>query len=74
MNTIYHLIFKKGNVEGNLYFTAPDLKTAVEKGKMYCEKRQLKFIFVSQWLHDIDMMLEFDPSIYEQQGEATNEN
>lgn len=67
MNTIFELIFKKGNVTNTLYFNSPDLKTAVAKGKEYCEKRQLKFIFVSQWLHDIDEMINFDPSVYEEQ-------
>lgn len=67
MNTIFELIFKKGNVTNTLYFTAADLKTAVAKGKEYCEKRQLKFIFVSQWLHDIDEMINFDASVYEEQ-------
>jgi len=65
MNTIFQLIFKKGNVLNSLYFTSSDLKTAVAKGKEYCEKRQLKFIFVSQWLFDIDEMINFDPTIYE---------
>jgi hypothetical protein len=66
MNPIFELLFKKGNVLGRMYFTAPNLKTAVEKGKQYCEVRQLKFIFVTQWLHDIDAMINFDPSVYDE--------
>ena len=68
MEKIYQLVFKKGSLLNSMYFVCPDLQTAVAKGRKFCDKKGLKFIYVAQWLRDIDEMINFesnDPEIEE---------
>lgn len=57
---IFELVFKKGNVLQTLHFKCSSKETAIEKAKLYCEKRQLRYVYVNPWLHDIDKMIEFE--------------
>jgi hypothetical protein len=55
---IYALVYKKGNVLSTLHFRAKNKEVAIEKGKRYCEKKQLRYVYVNTWLHDIDQLTE----------------
>jgi hypothetical protein len=57
---IFELVYKKGNLLHTVHFRAPDKETAIEKAKALCEKRQLRYIYVNPWLHDIDKMINFE--------------
>lgn len=58
--TIYQLIYKKGNLLHHMFFKEVDLNVATEKAKTYCTKKSLRFINVSEWLKDIDQMINFE--------------
>lgn len=57
---IFELVYKKGNLLHSMHFRAPDKEVAMEKAKLLCEKRQLRYVYVNPWLHDIDKMIEFE--------------
>ena len=57
---IFELVYKKGNLLHTMHFKAPSKEVAIEKAKQLCEKRQLRYVYVNPWLHDIDKMIEFE--------------
>jgi hypothetical protein len=59
--SIFELRYRKGGLIHTLYFPWPSKDGAIEKAKEYCEKRGLRFIYVSEWLTDIQKMIDFDP-------------
>lgn len=52
-NSIYKLLYKKGNVLHEIYYVSKDKNTAMSEGRNYCDKRKLTFIYVMEWLQDI---------------------
>ena len=58
--SIFKLIYKKGNILHELYFKGQDQNTAHSKAKEYCDKRSLRMINVSEWLKDIQQMIDFE--------------
>ena len=58
--SIYKLVYKKGNILHELYFKSLDQNMAHTKAKEYCEKRALRMINVSEWLKDIQQMIDFE--------------
>lgn len=50
-----------------MYFESSDLQTAIAKARKFCEKKGLKFIYVVQWLRDIDEMINFDTNSDEEE-------
>lgn len=59
--SIFKLIYKKGNLLHELYFKSASQDVAQAKSREYCEKKSLRFINVSEWLKDIDQMINFEP-------------
>lgn len=59
--SIYELRYKKGGLIQTVFFKWTDKHGAVEKGREYCEKRNLRFIYVNEWLQDIQKMIDFEP-------------
>ena len=51
---IFHLRYKKAGLCQELYFKAPDTKAAIEKGKEFCEKKGLRFLYVNPLVVDLD--------------------
>ena len=58
--SIFRLIYKKGNLLHELYFKEKDLENAQKKAQEYCTKRSLRFINASEWLKDIQQMIDFE--------------
>lgn len=61
MDSIYELRYRKGGLIHTVFFSWSDRTGAIEKAKEYCEKRELRFIYVSEWLQDIQKLIDFEP-------------
>lgn len=58
---IFQLVYKKGGVVQSLHFAWPDKAGAIEKAKEYCTKKDLRFLYLIEWLHDIQQLIDFEP-------------
>lgn len=58
--SIFELRYRKGGLMHTLNFSAADKDSAIAKGKEYCEKRGLRFIYVNEWLQDIQKLIDFE--------------
>lgn len=58
---IFELRYRKGGLLHTVFFKWADKEGAIEKAKEYCDKRQLRFIYLNDWLQDIQKLIEFEP-------------
>lgn len=72
---IYELSYKKAGMKHDVRFSMspPSLENAIKKAKLYCEKRNLRFIHCGEWLRDIDQMIAFEPDENWHGGEKAKE-
>jgi hypothetical protein len=58
--SIFKLIYKKGNILHDLCFRANDQNSAHALATTYCNKKALRLINVSEWLKDLQEMIDFE--------------
>ncbi len=55
--TIYALQYKRGGALTTIHFRGNfPIDVAIEKGRIFCSRRGFFFIYVHEWLKDIDQM------------------
>jgi len=60
---IFELVYKKGNILSYIHFRSKDKEEAMEKGRKYCEKKQLRYVYVNPWLFNLDEMAEHETNV-----------
>lgn len=58
--SIYELRYRKGGVLQTLFFKWSDKEGAIAKAREYCIKKDLRFIYVNDWLQNIQKLIDFD--------------
>lgn len=57
LENLYKLRYKKGGIPTEFIFAAVDKRTAFEKGQLFCQTRDVRFMNVERFSYDIDYLI-----------------